>query len=126
MADLPIKYNALAAFWRLFSWTAYNELTVPDNAGDKYISFEQSTGSLGDILYLTAHLWHCNATDWSILHAKAKEIEQKIGYDAYIMPIQGGRMIIKRGSPFSQDMRDGTEKRTLSILLNITVEYVTE
>ena len=126
MSEYASKPQALYAFWSMFGWDAYDENTVPDNIGGKYITFESATGSLGDTLYLSARLWHTNATNYDTLEAKVKEIADKIsiaGYDE--MRINGGRMIIRRGSPFSQNMQDGIDRRALGVLLNITVEFIT-
>lgn len=125
MADLPTKWQAFDAFWSSFGWAAYDENTVLDNAGNKYITYESATGSLDDSLYLSASLWHINATAWDVLDKKEIEIEKTIGYNCYILPVQGGQMVIRRGSPFAQRMQDAAEKRTRRVLLNIVVEFIT-
>lgn len=125
MSNLPNKWQAFNVFWSSFGWDAYDENTVPDNAGNKYITFEAATGSLDDVLYLSANLWHINATAWDVLDAKAAEIEKTIGYSRYILPVQGGQMVIRRGSPFAQRLQDVSDKRTRRVLLNIAVEFIT-
>lgn len=125
MAELPTKWHAFDVFWSSFGWNAYDENTVPDNAGNKYITYEAATGSLDDVLYLSASLWHINATAWDVLDKKQAEIENAIGYSHYDLPVQGGQMVIRRGSPFAQRMQDATDKRTRRVLLNIAVEFIT-
>lgn len=118
---LPDKWKALDIFWNSFGWVAYEENIVPDDAGNEYITYEAKTGHFDDPILLTAHLWQGKVKYWDTLNAKVNEITAFIK-NAYAMPIQGGRMIIRPGSPYVQDEQDGSK---LGKMILYTAEFIT-
>ena len=125
---MPDKEQALHRFWSSFGWTARDENTVPDDAmqlyGGHYITYAVSTASLGEPVPLSASLW-CKDTSWATITAKAQEISQALGPGGKIIKAIGGYVWIVRGVPFAQRLAEPDET-IRRILLNITVEYLTE
>lgn len=122
------KYQALQYFWSLFGWKAYNELTVPSDAmeqnNNRYITYESATDSYDSDLLLSASLW-MRSTSWTEIHAKAQEISEYIEtqYPPAI-PIDGGFLKIRKGTPFATDMADD-DQTIRRVRLNIYAEFLT-
>lgn len=121
------KYQAIQAFWESFGWAAYNENTVPDNAleinNNRYITYETATDSIGNYLRLSAALWH-RSTSWTTVHAKAEEIANYIeNIMPPSLPIDNGRMVVRKGTPFAQDVGDEDITIRHTVLL-IDVEFL--
>ena len=119
------KMQALHNFWSSFELPAYDENTVPADAGYPRITYEAASDSLDTVVILSASLWYWSLS-WEDITLKADEIAE---YIENIYPpaikIDTGRMFIKRGTPFAQRMSDpdGNLRR---ILLTINVEFFTE
>lgn len=117
------KQQSIHSFWSSFGITAYDENSVPDDAQMPYITYNVSTGSIGDITIMSASVWY-RATSWTYLDNMANRISSHIGYGGITIEIDNGLVWIKRSSPFAQRMADdGEVKRTL---LTIAVEYLTQ
>ena len=122
------KYQALQYFWSLFTWKAYNENTVPDDAmtrnNGKYITYEAETDSYGYDLLLSASLWQ-RSTSWTEIHAKAEEIAEYIETQfPPEIPVDGGFLKIRKASPFATDMRDDDDT-IRRVRLNVYAEFLT-
>lgn len=122
------KYQALQSFWESFGWAAYNENTVPDDALDKnnnrYITYEAASDALGSELLLSASLWH-RSNSWTTIHAKAAEILRYIEIEMPpSIPIDGGRMKVRKAEPYAQDSADDDDT-IRRVRLNVYVEFLT-
>ena len=125
------KAQALFSFWSGFGWPAIDEQSGMDSATaemleirDRYISYETAEGSLGDEIPLTASLYH-RSTSWAEVEAKTKQISETIGWGGLVLPIDGGKLWLKRGSPFAQRMGDGNNNDWRRIVLSVTAEFLT-
>ena len=120
------KAQALQTFWSSFSLTAFDESSAYDETielPDNYITYEAITSNIGDPVFLTASLWY-RSTSWAAISQKAEEIARYIGYGGKVLPVAGGYLWIKLGSPFAQRM--AVEQDNIRrIVLNITVDYLT-
>lgn len=117
------KQQAIHSFWSSFGIAAYDENSVPDDTKMPYITYNVSTGSIGDITIMSASVWY-RANSWTYLDNMANRISNYIGYGGITFEIDNGMIWIKRSSPFAQRMADdGEVKRTL---LTIAVEYLTQ
>ena len=117
------KQQALYQFWNSFDIPAYDENSVPDDVQMPYITYNVSTGSIGDITIMSASVWY-RTNSWTYLDNMANRISSYIGYGGITLPIDNGMIWVKRSSPFSQRMADdGEVKRTL---LTIAAEYITQ
>lgn len=120
------KEQALHQFWSSFGLTAYDENTVPDNAltvnGGKYLTYNVAAASLDEPTPLYANLWY-KSSSWAEITVKANQMSEAIGRGGAIVPFDGGKIWICRGTPFSQRMPD--ENDTIRrIYINVMAEYL--
>lgn len=129
MAD---KAQALHSFWSSFGIPAYDENTVPDNAPDKYITYEIATASFGDgDIALAANIWDIGdpskntdtSKSWAYVTKKSDEISLYLGEGGKTIKTDTGYIWIKRRSPFAQRMKD-TNENSRRILLGISAEFI--
>lgn len=120
------KEQALHQFWSSFGLTAYDENTVPDNAlttnNGKYLTYNVATASLEEPTPLYANLWY-KSSSWADITVKANEIAGAIGRGGTIVPFDGGKIWICRGTPFSQRMPDDDDT-IRRIYINVMAEYL--
>lgn len=122
------KAQALHQFWSGFGIPAWDENTVPDDddiRGEKYIAYSVSTGSLDDVINLTAKIWDTNTSSWEFVENKAEEIaEYIVKMVPPTIPIENGRLYITKGKPFSQRLSNPNEL-VRGIYINIQAEFLT-
>jgi hypothetical protein len=82
------------------------------------------TDSLGNEVAMSASLWY-RGTSWIEANAKTDEISQRIGRKGAVLDCNGGKVWIKRGTPFAQNMGDESDNLIKRKYLNITAEYLT-
>lgn len=120
------KEQALQAFWSRFGWAAFDENTVPDDAmeraGGHYITYTVAVGEFETVNALSASLW-MRSRSWAEITAKSEEIFGYIGYGGKMVPYDGGRIWIRRGTPFAQRMGDSDDS-IRRIYINIEAEYL--
>ena len=119
------KEQALDTFWNSFDIPAYDENSVPDGSPFPYITYQAAADSVNHPLALSASLWYREST-WKNITDKAEEVAKAIGYSYYKTMIDGGYMVIYRGSPFAQRMSDPEDNVIKRILINFTVEFLTK
>ena len=118
------KWSALVDFFESFGWAAYDEMSVPDDAGDRYITYETPFDNYGSVLPVTLNLYDRNESKLPIF-AKIDEILQAIEtMNPPGIPVPGGRLLISKGSPFAQPFNSEPFpwKR---YALNINIEFLT-
>ena len=118
------KASALYNFWSNFGLTAYEENTVPTDAKFPYITYQVVTDSFGAEVALTASVWYRD-TSWVEANAKSEEISRTISRGGKTIPVDGGVLWLKRGTPFSQSIGDETDDLIKRKYLNITAEFLT-
>jgi hypothetical protein len=122
------KSQALHQFWSGFGIPAWDENTVPEDdaiRGEKYIAYSVSTGSLDDVINLTAKIWDTNTTSWSFVESKAAEIAEHIARMVPpTIPIDNGRLYITEGRPFSQRIPN-PDDLVRGVYINIQAEFLT-
>ena len=117
------KAQAVSEFWSGFTWPAYDEGTVPDDAVLPYITFESGTGGFDDApLALTASLWS-RSTSWAAVEEKALEIAASLGEGGSIVRYPSGALWVKRGAPWSQRLTEPEDDSLRRIVLNIEAEF---
>lgn len=117
------KAAAIYNFWNTFL-TAYEENSVPTDATFPYITYQLVTDSLDNDVQMTASLWY-RGSSWTQANAKAEEISQTISRGGKILKCDNGKIWIKRGTPFAQNMGDDTDNLIKRKYLNITAEFFT-
>ena len=118
------KAAAIYQFWSSFGLTAYEENTVPEDAAFPYITYQLVTDSFDREVAATASLWY-RGESWTAINAKTEEISAHIGLGGKIIKCDGGRIWIKRGQPFAQNMGDESDDLIKRKYLNVTIEYFT-
>lgn len=118
------KAAEIYQFWSGFGLTAYEENTVPTDAEFPYITYQLVTDSFDREVAATASLWY-RSESWTAINAKTEEISAHIGLGGKIIKCDGGRIWIKRGQPFAQNMGDESDDLIKRKYLNVTIEYFT-
>lgn len=118
------KAAAIYKFWSGFSLTAYEENTVPEDATFPYVTYQLVTDGFDREVAATASLWY-RGESWTAINAKTEEISAHIGLGGKIIKCDGGRIWIKRGQPFAQNMGDESDDLIKRKYLNVTIEYFT-
>ena len=124
---MTTKAATIYEFWNSFEMPAYEENSVPtgeDAPKFPYITYQLVTDSLGNEVAMTASLWY-RGTSWVEANAKTEEISQRIGRKGAVLDCNGGKVWIKRGTPFAQNMGDESDNLIKRKYLNITAEYLT-
>lgn len=119
------KSQAINTFWSGFGIPAFDENSVPENTPFPYITYAENTGSLGDVLLLSASIWD-KSTSWVRISEISERIAKAIGeHGHYTLPLDGGYVWITKGSPFAQRMGDPEDERIKRVYLNIQAEFLT-
>lgn len=124
---MTTKAATIYEFWNSFEMPAYEENSVPtgeDAPKFPYITYQLVTDSLGNEVAMTVSLWY-RGTSWVEANAKTEEISQRIGRKGAVLDCNGGKVWIKRGTPFAQNMGDESDNLIKRKYLNITAEYLT-
>lgn len=118
------KAAAIYQFWSGFGLTAYEENTVPEDAVFPYVTYQLVTDSFDREVAATASLWY-RGESWTAINSKTEEISAHIGLGGKIIKCDGGRIWIKRGQPFAQNMGDESDDLIKRKYLNLTFEFFT-
>ena len=126
------KAAAIYQFWNSFGIKAYEENTVidADKEGNTvepqfpYITYQLVTDSFDREVAATASLWY-RSESWTAINAKTEEIAQHIGLGGKIIKCDGGRIWIKRGQPFAQNMGDESDDLIKRKYINVVYEFMT-
>lgn len=124
---MTTKAATIYEFWNSFKMPAYEENSVPtgeDAPKFPYITYQLVSDSLGNEVVMTASLWY-RGSSWVEANAKTEEISQRIGRKGAVLDCNGGKVWIKRGTPFAQNMGDESDNLIKRKYLNITAEYLT-
>ena len=120
---MTTKAAAIYQFWSGFL-TAYEENTVPEDAVFPYITYQFVEDSMGNEVAMSASVWY-RGSSWLDANAKAQEISEQIGRGGVLLTCDGGKIWIKRGVPFAQNMGDESDDLIKRKYLNITAEFLT-
>ena len=118
------KAAAIYQLWSGFGLTAYEENTVPTDAAFPYVTYQLVTDSFDREVAATASLWY-RGESWTAINAKTEEISAHIGLGGKIIKCDVGRIWIKRGQPFAQNMGDESDDLIKRKYLNLTFEFFT-
>ena len=118
------KAAAIYNFWNSFNILAYEENSVPTDATFPYITYQLVTDSLDNDVQMSASIWY-RGSSWVEANAKAELISQTIGRGGIFLNCDGGKIWLKRGVPFAQNMGDESDNLIKRKYLNITAEFLT-
>lgn len=121
------KAQALHSFWSSFKVgnkpvPAYDESTVPSDAGFPRITYEVVEDSIGQEVVMTASIWDRNMS-WVRSEEIAEDISVLVGMGGLNVSYTDGSLWLKRGTPFAQRMSD-TDDSIRRIVINIEAEYI--
>ena len=126
------KAAAIYQFWNSFGLKAYEENTTTDadehgkpiEPKFPYITYQLVTDSFDREVAATASVWYLSER-WTDINSKTEEISAYIGLGGKIIKCDGGRIWIKRGQPFAQNMRDERNDLIKRKYLNLVFEFLT-
>lgn len=119
------KEQAIHQFWSSFEIPAYDVNSVDEDAEMPYITYDVSTGSLDDPIFLSASLWY-RSTSWAAITQKVHEIEEYLTtMNPPAIKIDDGRLYLTKGSPFSQRMAEPGDDFVRRIYIQINAEFLT-
>lgn len=123
------KAGALYNFFSSFGIEAYEETLVPTgNEAPKfpYLTYQLITDSFDNEVLIPVSLWYRSEASLFALNSKTEEISQRIGRGGVFLDCDGGKIWIKRGSPFAQTMSGDADDKTIRRkYINITAEFLT-
>ena len=123
------KAGALYNFFSSFGIEAYEETLVPTgNEAPKfpYLTYQLITDSFDNEVLIPVFLWYRSEASLLALNTKTEEISQRIGRGGVFLGCDGGKIWIKRGSPFAQTMSgDADDKTKRRKYINIRAEFLT-
>lgn len=118
------KGAAVHGFFNSFL-TFYPSASVPEDVVFPYGTYDYVVSAMdGGEVSMTANLWYYTESE-AIPNAKVQEISDAIGTGGVVLPCDGGRIWIKRGSPFAQSLPDDTAPGIKRRYLNLSIEYLT-
>ena len=122
------KASALYNFFSSFGIEAYEETLVP--TGDEapkfpYLTYQLITDSFDNEVIIPVSLWYRSEASLLAINTKTEEISQRIGRGGVFLDCDGGKIWIKRGSPFAQTMSDPEDNTIRRKYINITAEFLT-
>lgn len=122
------KAAALYQFFSQFGLDAYEEnsvYTLEHPPAYPYLTYELQTDAFGEYdVPLSFSLWYYSAS-WHSANAKVEEISALLGQSGVRIRIDGGFILIMRGSPFAQSLGDPSDDMIRRKLLNVTVRFYT-
>lgn len=122
------KASALYNFFSSFGIDAYEETLAP--TGEEapefpYLTYQLITDSFDNEVIIPVSLWYRSEASLLALNTKTDEISQRIGRGGVFLDCDGGKIWIKRGSPFAQTMSDPEDNTIRRKYINITAEFLT-
>lgn len=119
------KEQAITNFWKRIYPRAYDANTVPKDLTFPYITFSVPTDSVGNVLYGSVSIWD-NSYSWSIVDKIKDDIAQAIkNQSPPTIKIDGGRLYITKGVPFSQRVADSVDT-IRHVEVNVNYEFLTD
>ena len=115
--------EALYQFFSGFGITAYPVDAVPPDTALPYLTYTNAPGYFGEQVSLTCQVW-MHTTSEAVISAVVEEIGTAIGNGGKLLPIDGGAIWIKRGTPWCVPVVSQTDTADKLRQLNITAEYL--
>lgn len=125
------KEQAITEFWNSFGIPAFDENTPPDNPERKnfpYITFNVTTGNMGQVINLGAKIWYRSAS-WRDVTLKKEEIGQYIadkpfGKGHKLIIFDKGFIHIDSNSFSASRQTDPDDEAIKAYVINMQVEFL--
>lgn len=117
------KGAALQQFFSQFL-TAYASTSVPEDVIFPYLTYDAVFDAWGgEPVSLTVNLWFYTESE-AVPNAKADEISKALEGGAVLDMGNGEHIVLHRGSPWCQPLRDETNNNVKRRYLNVTADYL--
>ena len=117
------KGAALQQFFSQFL-TAYTATSVPEDVVFPYLTYDAVFDAWGgEPVSLTVNLWFYTESE-AVPNAKADEISKALEGGAVLDMENGEYIVLHRGSPWCQALRDETNNNVKRRYLNVTADYL--
>lgn len=117
------KGAALQQFFSQFL-TAYTATSVPEDVIFPYLTYDAVFDAWGgEPVSLTVNLWFYTESE-AVPNAKADEISKALKGGAVLDMGNGEYIVLHRGSPWCQALRDETNNNVKRRYLNVTADYL--
>lgn len=117
--------TALFNFFSQYMPSAYPNTAVPDDAVLPYLTYEVKESFIFDgEVNSTVELWYHTESE-AIPNSKAAEIARAIGEGGIVLPVNGGAIWLKRGTPWMIAPVDQADNLIKRRQLNVTMEFFT-
>lgn len=117
------KGAALQQFFSQFL-TAYTATSVPEDVVFPYLTYDAVFDAWGgEPVSLTVNLWFYTESE-AVPNAKADEISKALEGGAVLDMGNGEYIVLHRGSPWCQALRDETNNNVKRRYLNVTADYL--
>lgn len=126
------KQEALQYFWSRHA-KAFEETDVPDydpsdpntpNVSEGYITYQKIEGEFESPVGCTGSIYH-RSPSWKGVEQIKNSISDDLKRGGMIIPVEGGKVWITKGSPFAQSM-DDSDRSVRRLVINLMVEFMTE
>lgn len=116
------KWQAIDAYWNGFGLPAYNELTVPEDAPDRYITYQSAIGSLDGPMQLSGNIY-ARGNSWTWIMQKATEMQAGMNRQ---IKVEGGYVKFRVPQGYSaQPQTEANDKQVRRVILQVEVEFLT-
>jgi len=112
---------ALYNFFSSFGLPAFLATQVPEVTNFPWLTYEGTGGNWDDSVNIAVQLWYHTEGE-AEPNAKVREISEAIGVGGKIINYDGGKMWLKRGTPWVLNIQDEADRSTKAKQLNITIE----
>lgn len=117
------KGAALQQFFSQFL-TAYTATSVPEDVVFPYLTYDAVFDAWGgEPVSLTVNLWFYTESE-AVPNAKVDEISKALEGGAVLNMGNGEYIVLHRGSPWCQALRDETNNNVKRRYLNVTADYL--
>ena len=120
------KWLALNQWFNSFGVKAYQEQTVSDTAVLPYIAYELAFGDIDNSPLALTFSYFERSTNWQGCFDMSEMISADIGRYGKKLVVDGGYIVIQRGSTFAQPLDDmDGDKDIRRMVFNIDVFFFT-
>ena len=124
MTKAAALYNFFSGFG-LEAWEENSVYALESAPAFPYLTYEMNTDAFGENdTPLSFSLWY-RSTSWAAANAKTEEISAAIGRGGKVVPVDGGYLLIIRGSTFAQSLGDPADDMIKRKLCSVTVRFYT-
>ena len=118
------KGAALQQFFERFMPHVYATSSVPEDVVLPYLTYDAAFDAWGGgAVSLTVNMWFRTESE-AVPNAKAQELSDALGIGGVTLPIDGGFIWLRRGSPFCQALADDTDKNIKRRYINVLAEFL--